>query len=226
MEFEFCINLLPSYIFLSLRHKPQTMNFLAHIYLSGPSEGVILGNFMADGIRGKDYLQFPTEIQKGILLHRFIDTFTDAHPTFRLSKHRLHDKYGHYAGVITDILYDHFLAKNWERYHPTPLEMYADSFYELLLRHYELLTERTQKMFPYMKARNWLVSYASLEGLEMILFQMQHRTQHRVPMKEAIADIETHYDTFQQEFESFFEEIQLACQEKLQELSLAFPSSL
>lgn len=200
------------------------MNFLAHIYLSGPTEGVIIGNFMADGIRGNDYRKFPADVQKGILLHRFIDTFTDAHPTFRLSKHRLHEKYGHYAGVITDILYDHFLAKNWEKYHPTPLERYADSFYELLYRNYELLTEKTQKMYPYMKARNWLVSYATLEGLEMILFQMQHRTGHRVPMKEAIEEVQQYYPEFQAEFESFFEEIQLACQEKLKELSLAFPS--
>lgn len=179
---------------------------------------------MADGIRGKDYLQFPSEVQKGILLHRFIDSFTDAHPTFRLSKHRLHDKYGHYAGVITDILYDHLLACRWEDYHPTPLELYADSFYALLHRNYELLTERTKKMFPYMKARNWLVSYASLEGLEMILFQMQHRTGHRVPMRESVIDLQEHYPKFEEEFQSFFEEIQLACQEKLKELSLIYPS--
>ena len=79
------------------------MNFLAHIYLSGDDDLIKIGNFMADGIRGLDYLDYPPKVQKGILLHRAIDTFTDAHPIFRKSKHRLHEKYGHYSGVIIDI---------------------------------------------------------------------------------------------------------------------------
>ena len=70
------------------------MNFLAHIYLSGNNDLIKIGNFMADGIRGKDYLNFPEDIKKGILLHRQIDTFTDSHPIYRMSKHRLHEKYG------------------------------------------------------------------------------------------------------------------------------------
>lgn len=31
------------------------MNFLAHIYLSGNDEMVQIGNFIADGIKGKRY---------------------------------------------------------------------------------------------------------------------------------------------------------------------------
>ena len=56
------------------------MNFLAHIYLSGKSDLVKIGNFMADGVHGNKFLELHSEIQKGIVLHRFIDTFTDAHP--------------------------------------------------------------------------------------------------------------------------------------------------
>ena len=92
------------------------MNFLAHIYLSGNNDLVTIGNFIADGIRGKKYLEFPIDIQTGILLHRQIDTFTDAHKTVRESTKRLHKNYSHYSGVIVDILYDHFLAKNWASY--------------------------------------------------------------------------------------------------------------
>ena len=89
------------------------MNFLAHIYLSGNNDLLKIGNFMADSIRGNSYENYPEEIKKGILLHRSIDSFTDMHPVYRKSKHRLHEKYGHYSGVIMDIFYDHFLAKNW-----------------------------------------------------------------------------------------------------------------
>jgi acyl carrier protein phosphodiesterase len=191
------------------------MNFLAHIYLSGSNELIQIGNFMADGIRGNDYLNYPDEIQKGIILHRAIDTFTDAHPIFRKSKHRLHEKYGHYSGVIIDIFYDHFLAKNWNNYSDEPLEKIATDFYENLNSNYNILTERTKGMMPYMIARNWLVSYASMEGLTMIMFQMDHRTKNRVAMHESIHELNKFYIEFEEEFTSFFEELQIHCQEKL-----------
>ena len=194
------------------------MNFLAHIYLSGDNDLLKIGNFMADSIRGNHYLDYPEEIKKGILLHRYIDTFTDAHPIYRKSKHRLHEKYGHYSGVIMDIVYDHFLAKNWARYSDTKLEEYADSFYKLLQHNYDILTEKTQGMLPYMMGRNWLVSYASMAGLEMILFQMDHRTKNRVHMHEAIVEIQEFYTEFEEEFTLFFEELQQHCLEKLKEL--------
>ncbi|MGH2664636.1 ACP phosphodiesterase [Flavobacterium sp.] len=195
------------------------MNFLAHIYLSGDNDLMKIGNFMADGIRGNDYMNFPEEIKKGILLHRAIDTFTDAHPMYRKSKHRLHQKYGHYAGVIMDIVYDHFLAKNWFAYTDEPLDDYADRFYQSLKDNYDSLTEKTKGMLPYMMARNWLLSYATLAGLEMILFQMDHRTKNRVHMQEAIVELQEYYSDFESEFTSFFAELQLHCHEKINSLN-------
>ena len=193
------------------------MNFLAHIYLSGDNDLLKIGNFMADSIRGNSYLDYPDELRKGILLHRSIDSFTDAHPIYRKSKHRLHEKYGHYSGVIMDIVYDHFLAKNWKTYSDVSLENYAAAFYKLLQDQYELLTEKTQKMIPYMIGRNWLLSYASLEGLEMILFQMDYRTKHRANMQEAIVEVIQYYKEFEEEFMLFFEELQNHCREKMLE---------
>lgn len=195
------------------------MNFLAHIYLSGENDLLKIGNFMADSVRGNSYLGYPDEVRKGILLHRYIDTFTDAHPIYRKSKHRLHDKYGHYSGVIMDIVYDHYLAKNWSKYSTVELEDYAADFYQLLRDNYALLTEKTKGMIPYMIARNWLVSYASLAGLEMILFQMDHRTKNRVNMHEAIVEIQAFYSEFEEEFTLFFEELRQHCVEKLVELN-------
>jgi acyl carrier protein phosphodiesterase len=195
------------------------MNFLAHIYLSGDNDLLKIGNFMADSIRGNAYENFPDEIKKGILLHRSIDSFTDMHPIYRQSKHRLHEKYGHYSGVIMDIFYDHFLAKNWKKYSDKNLEVYADEFYQLLSDNYDLLTEKIQGMMPYMIARNWLVSYASISGLEMILFQMDHRTKNRVAMHESIVELQEFYSEFETEFTQFFEELEQHCKQKINELN-------
>ncbi len=145
------------------------MNFLAHIYLSGNDEMVTIGNFIADGIKGKDYKSYPDKIQIGILLHRQIDTFTDAHKTVRKSTKRLHNKYGHYAGVIVDILYDHFLAKNWSYYSEIPLEKYIDTFYKSLEHNFDQLPIRIQRMMPFMISDNWLLSYATIEGIGKVL---------------------------------------------------------
>ncbi len=174
---------------------------------------------MADSIKGNDFEKFDSEIKKGILLHRHIDSFTDMHPIYRQSKHRLHEKYGHYSGVIMDILYDHFLAKNWSKYSNEKLEDYAQNFYELLQKNHELLTDRVKKMMPYMIAINWFVSYASIAGMEMILFQMDYKTKHRANMQEAIVELLDFYTEFESEFSLFFKELLISCQQKITELN-------
>lgn len=194
------------------------MNFLAHIYLSGNNDLLKIGNFMADGIRGKDYLRFPKEVKKGILLHRKIDSFTDEHLIYRKSKHRLHAKYGHYAGVIMDIIYDHFLAKNWEQYSNESLANYVNDFYQLLDDHFGILTEKTKNLLPYMKENNWLLSYQSIEGIEKILFQMDYRTKHRAKMQEAIVELELYYPEIEEEFTLFFSELQFYVAQQLTHL--------
>lgn len=187
------------------------MNYLAHIYLSGENDLLKIGNFMADSVRGKQYLNYPEPIKNGIILHRSIDSFTDFHPIYRKSKHRLHAKYGHYSGVIMDIFYDYFLANNWTQFHPVPLEVYANDFYDLLRNNESIITEKTRSMLPHMIENNWLVSYATKEGLEKILYMMDYRTKHRVAMYEAITELNVYYSEFESEFFDFFEELQNHC---------------
>ena len=196
------------------------MNFLAHIYLSNDEDLVTIGNFMADGIKGKQYLNYQEDIQRGILLHRWIDSYTDSHAIVKQSTKRLHHKYGHYSGVIVDILYDHFLAKHWLNYHKTPLETYIQDFYQLLQDKHELLTPRIQKMMIPMMKQNWLLSYVSLEGIETVLYNMNIRIKNRVPMDEAIEDLKEHYEAFGKEFETFFEELRAFAKAKLEELTI------
>ena len=194
------------------------MNFLAHIYLSGEDEDIIIGNFIADEIKGNRYLKFPPKISKGILLHRAIDTFTDAHPTVRKSTAKLHKNYGHYSGVIVDVLYDHFLAKNWSSYHSQPLDEYVQDFYKLLRDNFTKLTPRIQKMMPFLITQNWLLSYATVEGIGKILAQMNMRVKGNTQMDQAVNELKEHYDEFEAEFTSFFDEIIIHSKQKLVEL--------
>ncbi|WP_349663672.1 acyl carrier protein phosphodiesterase [Cellulophaga lytica] len=190
------------------------MNFLAHIYLSFKDDEITIGNFIADSIRGNKYKHLPKKIQKGITLHRHIDTFTDAHKTVRKSTKKLHENYGHYSGVIVDIFYDHFLAKNWKNYSDTPLDEFVEKFYDLLEDNYLILPENTKRMMPYMIADNWILSYASLTGISKVLDGMNRRTKNRSKMNFAIVDLKEHYNEFEDEFTSFFEELTTFAKQK------------
>lgn len=198
------------------------MNFLAHIYLSGEDDRITIGNFIADKIHGKAYKKYPFDIQKGILLHREIDTFTDAHPIVRQSTKRLHTNYGHYSSVIVDILYDHFLAKNWETYSTIPLKDFSVSFYNLLEDSYEILPLRIQNLMPFMIADNWLLNYSKIEGVQRVLDGMNRRTKYKSKMNEATKELKIHYNEFEEEFTLFFDELIAFSKNKLIEINLQY----
>ena len=194
------------------------MNYLAHIYLSGEDEQLKIGQFIADSVKGKKYGFFPDRIQQGIILHRAIDTYTDLHPIVKKSVHRLFEPYSHYSAVIVDILYDHFLAANWSDYSDIPLEKYAAIFYELLNKNYKILPLRVQQFLPYMIADNWLLSYATVDGIGKILHQMDFRTKNRSNMKLAVKELELFYPEFNKEFKSFFKDLEHFTLEKINKL--------
>lgn len=183
------------------------MNFLAHIYLSFGDDEITIGNFIADSIRGNKYDHLPERIQKGIALHLEIDTFTDSHDIPKISSKRLHKNYSHYSRVIVDIFYDHFLAKNWSNYSDIPLDIFVENFYDLLEDNYEVLPLGVKRMMPYMMAENWIYNYSKMEGIAKVLNGMNRRTKNKSKMNFAILDLEEHYDKFEKEFTSFFEEL-------------------
>jgi len=181
------------------------MNFLAHLYLSGNDADIQLGNFIGDFVKGRNLTeQFEPRIAKGIELHRAIDEFTDKHPIVKLSKERLRPKYRHYAPVIIDIFYDHFLAKNWDRYHNTFLPDYAESVYKMVMSRENILPEKVKWMMPYMIKQNWLTNYARLDGIGRVLNGMSRRTPYDSKMHEAVEDLKFSYKDFEKEFFEFF----------------------
>lgn len=189
------------------------MNFLAHIYLSGDDSDIRVGNFIGDFVKGAQMESFPTSIKNGILLHRQIDSFTDAHPVVRKSKERLHAKYRHYAGVIVDVFYDHFLAKNWDQYSSENLLEYTDSFYKEIAGYKEIIPDKANHMLIYMKRDNWLFNYRLVEGIDRSLTGMSRRTTFVSHMENASQDLENHMEEFSDEFSEFFPDLQAHCRE-------------
>lgn len=181
------------------------MNFLAHIYLSGDDHQMMIGNFIGDFVKGRNLAdQFDGNIVKGIELHRAIDEYTDQHDIVQLSKQRLRPKYRHYSGVIVDMFYDHFLAKNWDTFHQTPLPSFAENFYSLLKQNESILPESVTYMMHYMIRGNWLLNYAKTEGINRALTGMSRRTPYDSKMDEAVENLRKNYAEFEDEFNMFF----------------------
>ena len=184
------------------------MNFLAHLYLSQENTNIMIGNFIADHIRGNKFTHFDAEIQEGVFLHRQIDTFTDAHKIVRRSKRRLNIQYGHYGGIIIDLFYDHFLAKNWDSYSAIPLDVYAHSVYKLLEDHKVILPKKTLEFLPFMKEHDLLYNYQFLDGMQSVLNGMNKRTKGKSKMNLALEDLKFLYTEFEQDFTLFFLDLQ------------------
>jgi len=183
------------------------MNFLAHAMLSGMDEGVITGNFIADRVKGKSWENFPTRIRTGILLHRSIDEFTDSHEINRQSSRLLQPYFGKYSYVVTDVMNDHLLAIEWQKYHSNSLSDFIRFTYESILKHENFLPEKSKMMLPYMIKQDWLGSYIHLDGIADVLARMSRRTPFASGMEKSLQPLTENFEILQSNFQQFFPEL-------------------
>ena len=172
------------------------MNYLAHMLLSDGSPEGLVGNLAGDFVRGVDVSSLSAPMQAGVTLHRAVDRFTDSHPTVLRSRSRLPESWRHYRGVLVDIFYDHFLARDFEAHAG-----------ERIQRHRESLPPRLQQAAPVMIEHDWLRAYAHVEGLEVVLRGMSRRAKREVALDAAAADLREHYAAFETDFATFFPDL-------------------
>jgi len=180
------------------------MNFLAHLYLSGKNKEILIGNFIGDYVKGKEYLYYPENIKKGILLHRYIDNFADKHPITKRSRKRISSSYNKYSGIVIDIFYDYFLASDWESYYPGPLHAFVEDVYTILKSYYFTFPQGIKNWFPNFLRNNWLVTYSKIEGIEVVLNRMSSRTSLPDFTEFAINVLKEQEDELRNEFNEFF----------------------
>jgi acyl carrier protein phosphodiesterase len=183
------------------------MNFLSHLYLSGDDTELLIGNYIADAVKGSEFKKYPEGVQRGILLHRSIDTFTDTHPVVDTSKQRLRPRYRKYAPVIVDIYYDHFLAVEWQRWHHQPLHDFSSAVYAILEQHRELLPFHSQRFLHYMRQYDILAAYSNIGGIQQVFNGMASRTTFESGMDNAVEELQSHYENFAAEFNLFFPDL-------------------
>ena len=183
------------------------MNYLAHIYLSGNNDDFKIGNFIGDFVKGNPNEQFSDDIAFGVFLHRKIDRFTDTHTLVRKSRSFFFSEFSHYSGVITDVLFDYFLAHHWSSYHQQNLTSFVEDFYKILKSKLSELPLAVQKIFPIMVRHNWLNNYQNLDGIQHILYQMNKRTAAKPGLENSIITLKHNYTDLKKYFVDFFEEL-------------------
>jgi acyl carrier protein phosphodiesterase len=190
------------------------MNFLAHLYLAGPPTapaylGQLVGQFIADSVPGRQLNGYPAAVQAGIRAHRAIDTFTDQHPVVRRTTARLRAAgAGKYAGVVSDVFMDHFLACNFPEFSPESLAGFTQRVYAELASQQDGFPAPVQRFFPHMVQHNWLLHYAGLEGIARALLGLSRRASPGSGMDTATEELRRHYAAYEADFREFFPQLQ------------------
>lgn len=183
------------------------MNFLAHLALAGPSDVSRIGNLLGDFEKGTpDTLRarLPEDIVAGIIMHRRIDAFTDAHRHFREARKLLSPSRRRFAGIVVDIFFDHFLTLHWSRYHPDSVSTFIQNIYATLDNNVHLLGTEFAPLLPRIKSENWLAAYGNEAGLELTLNRVASRSSRLAPLSESILDFHQNREAFEQAFLAFY----------------------
>ena len=186
------------------------MNYLAHLALSYPSAGLVVGNFIGDHVRNKDLAQFTKEVQLGVDMHRSIDSFTDTHAASIAIREKLFEDYRHISRILVDMYYDHFLAVYFERFHHQSLGTFSDKITALLQKHMDIMPSSAQGYLRGMQTQNWLLEYSSVAGIDVILIKMANRSGLQ-PLQTGANTLERHYDFFKTQFLKFYPELMGHC---------------
>ncbi len=183
------------------------MNWLAHLYLSKPTDEYRLGNLLPDFARPPEYRHLPPEVLEGVACHHFIDSFTDSHPVFRQSVNRLSPPYRRFGGIVIDVLYDHFLTAEWDQPGAPPLSEFTSAVHDGISRFYPLLPAEVASRFAQVRDAKVLDSYKSLDGVELALVRISHRLRGNVGLAAAINNLRGNYGSFHEDYELFFPEL-------------------
>lgn len=192
------------------------MNYLAHIFLSGDNRKIRLGNFIGDAVKGKSFDNYPSEIRKGILLHRAIDSFTDSHPSVKATAKSMAPVFGRYSPALLDIYFDYILASRFERFSNVSLIRFSRSFYFTMIRERRYLPARIKKFMWHFIGTDRLGKYATKEGIKESLEIMHRVGRLKISPDQAIEYLIEHEQEIEKVFFDLFPELQAYSKEYIE----------
>ena len=177
------------------------MNYLAHLFLAGNTPESMIGNLAGDFVKGP--VHGTDAVSEGIRNHRRVDAFTDAHPSVAAFRRVLIPDHGHYARIISDVFFDHFLAADFLRYSSEPLEAFIERAFAMM--HGRPMPGRMPAVFPYMKL--WMLSYRDTGGIQIALTNLSKRLSRRPHLETATHHLIDSRVELERRFHDFFPDV-------------------
>ena len=186
------------------------MNWLAHLYLSDPAPPCRIGNLLPDFVSAAVLAELPSAFQPGIAQHRRIDAFADAHPVFRRSVRRFLPPFRRYGGILVDIFYDHFLARDWQSFTRTPITDFAAEVYASFDTVHPPLPAAARAPLHHLRQADWLCSYGEMHGIEIVLRRLSQRLRRPFDLAASLPIFRAEYKNFEADFREFFPQLRAA----------------
>ena len=184
------------------------MNFLAHLYLARHSDDAMLGALLGDFVGTTGLDRFRPEVQREILLHRKIDSFTDRHPAVLAAKSLFPEGRRRYAGILLDVYFDHLLARDWPRHHDMPLDHFTRHFYAVLQAQPDL-PESLQRILPSFVRHDWLGSYRDRDQIDHAVRRIATRlSRNGDKLVQCLPILREHEAAVDRRFASFFPDLE------------------
>lgn len=184
------------------------MNYLGHIHLAHTSDTSMVGNFYGDFIKGSDLSILPIELQKGVRLHRAIDSFTDSHPIVQALRKDFSPSIRKLSGVILDIYFDHVLCRSWQRFSQHEMADVLETFYTQL-PHYTLSDNpRLARVTQGLLEHRWLADYQHFSAVERSLYHVESRLKNRIVFaQQATQFLATNASRYDDAFLAFYPDV-------------------
>ena len=183
------------------------MNYLAHLYLADGTDESLVGSLVGDFVKGDDHHGYSVGIRRAILIHRRIDAYGNAHHVYRRSKRRIHSSYRHTRGILVDLFYDHFLARDWDTYADESLGNFTSRVYRAMETHRDILPPRLQSILTKMAADNWLLSYREVTNIGHALAGLSLRLTRRNELARGLEELRRNYTGLEGDFRAFFPQL-------------------
>ena len=88
-----------------------------------------------------------------------------------------------------------------------PLQEYSAYSYLTIKQHWDVLPPSVHYFAPYMIEHNWLLNYATIEGIGNALRGLSQRVSFENKMGEAVNDLQERRDEFEVDFKAFFPQL-------------------
>jgi len=168
------------------------------------------GQFCGDFVRGSNLSHLPETIERGIRLHRHLDSFTDSYPALTTVRQAVPGVPRRLAGIVVDVMFDHYLARNWAQISQVSLDDHAQSVIVALHEHEVHFPASLKRFTRLLASENILQNNLHLASIELTLKRIASRSAPFNALVLTREQLEPLRDTLVEPFDVFWPDLHQA----------------